>query len=416
MDEQQQLDLIEDAFGAFRAGGPLAHPVGPDAARAMVKHRRRVRIIAATAAAAIAIMIPATGYATGFFDAKGPPVPGNSTAPSVAPSESDPPPPATASITPVAPDGRISATELAHATITLGGHPDESLCRAKTFTFNGSPTTVADSNGRNAIDYTIEKVINVDFDHDGALETVAQINCAIEGPDSIVLALDRDTSGAIVTVGQVAFTGIKQPYRAIFDLRADPNGAVGVQVGDDQVCCTTTDAMVEHQWRSFSFDGAKFTQTAGRTSFTPVAPGTDLGVLPSRLNLGTPVKGVRTGTFSVTVTNWGPNPAPGAVIRVGVGGAHPLPGTLRITTGLHDCTTDKRDGSIQCHLYGFKVQESRTFTFQISSGTANDPAFLATSDPDTVWTSIQAEQPGVRLLQNDTQTRDDQLDNKVTLA
>jgi hypothetical protein len=416
MDEQQQLELIDEAFGAFRAGGPLVHPVGADAARATVRHRRRVRIVIAATAAIVAVLLPATGFATGFFGATGKPVPGTSVEPSVGPSESEPSPSAATSITPFAPDGRISPTDLAHATIELGGHPDQSLCRAKTFTFHGSPTMGADSNGRNQIAYTVEKVINVDFDHDGALETVAQINCAIEGHDSIVVALDRDTSGAIVTVGQVTITGYQEPVQAVFDLRADPNGAVGVQVGDGQVCCDTTDAMIEHQWRSFSYDGTKFTQTAGRTSFTAVAPGTDLGVLPLRLNLGKPVNGVRTGTFSVTVTNWGPNPAPGAVIRVGVGGAHALPGTLRITTDLHDCAINKADRSIQCHLFGFKVKESRTFTFQIGSGTANDPAYLATPDPDTVWTSIQAEQPGVRVLNNDTQTLDAQLTNKVTLA
>src|SRR5690348_6651231 len=121
MDEQQQLELIDEAFGAFRAGGPLVRPVGADAARVTVKHRRRVRIIAATATALIAVLLPATGYATGFFGASGTrPVPGTSIQPSVSPNESDSPPSATTSMTPVAPDGRISPTDLAHATVTLG--------------------------------------------------------------------------------------------------------------------------------------------------------------------------------------------------------------------------------------------------------------------------------------------------------
>jgi hypothetical protein len=424
MDEQQQLDLIDDAFTAFRAGGPLVHPTGADAARATIKHRRRVRLIAATAAAVVAVMIPATGYATGLFDAKGPPpVPGNSTGPSVDPSVSDSPPSASASMTPIAPDGRITMAELAHATVDFGGTPrDQSLCSGSKFTFHGNPT-----GGKYPdVAYSIEKVINVDFDHDGAEETIALINCTIEGHASVVLALDRDTDGKIVTVDQVVITTAKSPFKSVFDVRADANGAVGVQVGDIAVCCAATEEMVEHQWRSYSYDGSAFTQTGGRTSFTPVAAPTDLGVTITGLKLGKPVKGVRKGTATVTVTNHGPKAAPGAVVRFSIGGSKVLSAALQITTDLHDCTTSKNGDlpgngdvylvMIECHLFGFKVGESRSYTFRVSSSTANDPAFTAPAYPDSVASSVQPEQPGVRLLANDPVYNDDSVDNTVTLS
>jgi hypothetical protein len=427
MDEQQQLDLIDDAFSAFRAGGPLVHPIGADAARATIKHRRRVRVIAATAAAVVAVMIPATGYATGLFDAQGPPsVPGNSTGPSVDPSVSESPPATSASMTPVAPDGRITVAELAQATVDFGGTPrGQSLCAEGKFTFHGNPTN-GTSPKNAAMRYSIAKVINVDFDHDGAQETVALVDCAIEGHDSVVLALDKDTNGKIVTVGQVVITTEKSPFKSVFDVRADADGAVGVQVGDRGVCCATSEAMVEHQWRSYTFDGATFAQTGGRTSFTPVAAPTNLGVTVTGLTLGKPVNGVRHGTVTVTVTNHGPKAASGAVITVNVGGLRLLPGSLEIATDLHDCTTKRNkydrpidpaeDVTTTCHLFGFKVGESRLFTFRISSSSANDPVYTATPWPDSVGASVMNEQPGVRVLDTDTDGADNSANGKVTLS
>lgn len=425
MDEQQQLDLIDDAFTTFRAGGPVAHPLGADVARATVKHRRRVRFVAATAAAVVAVMIPATGYATGFFDANGPPpVPGNST--SVTPSISESPPSASASMTPVAPDGRVSITELAQATVDFGPTPkDESLCGGGKFTFHGNPTSGTYPQF-GAESYSIEKVINVDFDHDGALETIALINCRIEGHASVVLALDKDTNGKIVTVGQVVITTSKTSYKSVFDVRADANGAVGIQVGDRGVCCATTEAMVEHQWRSYTFDGSSFAQTGGRTSFTPMAAPTDLGVTVTELKLGPPAKGLRHGTFTVTVTNHGPKAAPGAVLTVSVGGLHLLPVSLDVNTDLHDCATKQNRNpaptdpsefvTVTCHLFGFKVGESRSFTFRITSSAANDSVFTTATQPDRVSASVESEQPGVRVLDIDTNDRNNQADGPVTLS
>jgi len=422
MDEQHQLDLIDDAFTAFRAGGPLVRPIGADAARATIKHRHRVRLIAATAAAVVAVLIPATGYATGLFDAQGPPrVPGNSTGPSAGPSASERPPSASASMTPVAPDGRITIAELAQATVDFGDTPG-SLCGGHKFTFHGNPT----GGKYPAVSYSIEKVVNVDFDHDGAEETIALIDCTIEESSSVVLALDKDTDGTIVTVGQVVTTDSKASIAAIFDVRADANGAVGVQVGDLGTYGDTRDDMVERQWRSFSLNGSAFTQTGGRTSFTPVAAPTNLGVTMSGLTLGKPVNGVRKGSATVTVTNHGPKAAPGAVVRFTIGGSLVLPGSLQVTSDLQDCTTRKSSDvpgnddvyrvAIECHLSGFKVGESRSYTFRVSSSTANDSAFTAPPGPDSVSSGIDAEQPGVRVLRNDPDYRNNAAYNTVTLS
>jgi hypothetical protein len=69
-----------------------------------------------------------------------------------------------------------------------------------------------------------------------------------------------------------------------------------------------------------------------------------------------------------------------------------------------------------CHLFGFKVGESRSFTFRVTSSSANDAVFTGATQPDRVSTSVQMEQPGVRVLDTDTNYQDNQADNTITLS
>jgi hypothetical protein len=115
----------------------------------------------------------------------------------------------------------------------------------------------------------VSKVINVDIDHDGAQEAIALIACAFQGADYAALALDRDADGSIVTIGTVLATGGTTPVKSIFDMRAEPDGTVGLRVGDGDVCCEVRDDMIEHQWRSYRFDGRRFQQSGGPSAFTP---------------------------------------------------------------------------------------------------------------------------------------------------
>lgn len=426
MREDQQFELVEDAFAEFRAGGPLAPPLGADAARTTVRRRRQVRAVAASALAAILIMVPVAVYASGIIDGK--------RAPDVATTiDQDPSPSAESSTSPstsrsassAAPDGRVTSSQLAHATVDFGPAPGgQSLCPTGRFTFAGNPTT----NSHFAMNIAITKIVDVDFDHDGALESVALITCSVQGADSVVLALDRTADGSIVAVGRVVTTSEHDTIRTVFDIRVDDGGAVGVQVGDRGTCCGTTEEMVEHQWRSYGFDGQRFQQTAGPTKFTPVPPGNDLTVTGGGdLVLGAPSGGARRGSLTVTMHNNGPNTAPGAIIEVYVFGEQGLPAAVEIATDLNDCSRTSGKNlqgvtttwRVRCHLYPYAVGASRSYTFRFTSPVANDAKISADAAEQFqqlgVGVSVTEEQPGIRIV-GDPKHENNEVNGRIKLA
>jgi hypothetical protein len=426
MHEDQQLELVEDAFAAFSAGGPLAAPPGTVAARTTVRRRRQVRVVAAGVVAAILIMVPVAVYASGIIDDhRRPdvtttidPDPSLSAEPSTSPSTSQSAPPA-------APDGRATASQLAHATVDFGPAPGgQSLCPTGRFTFAGNPTT----NSHFASRIAITKIVDVDVDHDGALESVALITCSIQGADYVVLALDRTADGSIVAVGRVVTTSETDAIQTVFDIRVDDGGAVGVQVGDRGTCCGSTEEMVEHQWRSYGFDGTGFQQTAGPTKFTPVPPANDLTVTGGGdLVLGAPSGGARRGSLTVTVHNNGPKTAPGAIIEAYVFAEQGLPAAVEIATDLNDCSTTSGknlDGvttvwKVRCHLNPIAVGASRSYTFRFTSPVTNDAKISADAAEQfpklNAGFQIIEEQPGIRILE-DPKNQNNDVNGRIKLA
>ena len=59
-------DYFDDRFAAFRAGGPLVVPAGPGAARAVLRHRRRVH--ATTGGVLVALLVAGTPFAVTTID------------------------------------------------------------------------------------------------------------------------------------------------------------------------------------------------------------------------------------------------------------------------------------------------------------------------------------------------------------
>ena len=423
MHDDQQLDLIEDAFTAFRADGPLGSPLGADAVRVTVRRRRRVRLVAAGALAVILLVAPIAAYASGIVGTRVRPQVGNSTEPAPSPSTSESPAQTSGSTPPSAPDGRVTPDQLAHATVDFGPKtPQEELCPSGTFTFSGNPT--AGKGLARAI--SIAKIVDVDFDHDGALESVALIGCALQGTDYTVLALDRAADGSIVTVGTVVSTSSGSTIQAMFDIRADSDGAVGVQVGDRGVCCSTTEDMVEHQWRGYAFDGARFNQVGGPTKFTAVPEPNDLAVTVSGdLVLGAPSGGARHGSLTATVHNNGPKTAPGAIIEITIAAQQGLPAQIQIATDLNDCSRSSHTSpgvprwTLSCHLYPFAVGESRSYTFRFTSPVSDDAAIRADAGAQfpklTVSASVTEEQPGIRVLE-DHENSNDSVTGRIRLA
>ncbi|MEV0157340.1 hypothetical protein AB0H57_26925 [Micromonospora sp. NPDC050686] len=313
--------LVDAEFTAYRdALVPAVQPAGPDAARATVR-RRRHRAIAVTAAAVVlAVAVPVAGRAA-LDRQPGPPDPGPaqtvepsptgpgspspSTAPSSAPPTSSPtgsPAGSAGAEPPAAPDGRISRAQLLAGKVTLPAwSPDE--CQAdgavrlrKADDDVGEPALVSLAHG--------------DVDADGADETVALVGCRYgEAVGKQVVAFDRDTAGRIVTLGRVARTGEGQ--RDILAYEVTGGGSVRVRVADIQPCCDVPTYLTRDQWRTYRWQGGRFTQTGGPTAFGPDGRLTDLTLTAGELVLGTPdAAGKRTGSLTLTVVNKGPVDVP----------------------------------------------------------------------------------------------------------
>jgi hypothetical protein len=136
----------------------------------------------------------------------------------------------------------------------------------------------------------------------------------------------------------------------------------------------------------------------GERQFTAVAPSTDLGLSVVPGPFGAPSGGVWTGTVTVTVTNAGPNRAPGVFLELYVssGDGAALSKPLKVTP---ECTTEdvRTDGRLTgvhviCHQPALASGADRTTTFQVRLPTANGARDL------NVSAFVYAEQPGVRTL------------------
>src|SRR5689334_4126089 len=88
MAEHEHVELIDAAFAVFRTPESLGVPAGPDAARATVQHRRRVRAVTVSLAAVLAVATPIAAYAVTGHNQAAPPVIGTSVDPSTSPTAS----------------------------------------------------------------------------------------------------------------------------------------------------------------------------------------------------------------------------------------------------------------------------------------------------------------------------------------
>jgi len=149
----------------------------------------------------------------------------------------------------------------------------------------------------------------VDADRDGKYETIVRMRCerglSEVAPEQIIL-LGRGTGGQIRTWGQVVTT--KDGIRQIGEITGLTDGSIRVDVRDRGLCCSSPYTDTQHQWRTYSWDGQKFAQTAGATAFSTQT--VELAVAMNDLVFGKPVDGVRTGTLRVTVQNMGGTAVP----------------------------------------------------------------------------------------------------------
>ncbi|GAA2363361.1 hypothetical protein [Dactylosporangium salmoneum] len=354
--------LLTNAFAGFRDEvTPYVKPAGTAAARATVQHRHKVRAVAASGLAALAIAVPVVAYAAGGAKSNGPPaVPADS--PSVVVTTTSPAAPSPdASTTPAAPDGRITKADLGNATFNIPAWPkgfDDGCAKGSVKFASGKAST--DSSTRIQGD-----PVYIDVDHDGAQETVVIVSCSPQGTDYKVLALDRDAQGKIVTLGQVVGSAGSEgqegkDIETIWGVEAGDNGQVRVDVGEYRPCCDMTQSS-QHQWRMYGWNGSAFTQTGGPTAFGPNPNVTDLTVSAEKLTMVATGATAWEGTFKLTIHNAGQFATPGKVeINLIINQTW----TVLSTT---DCKV--QTGNTACQVSSIPAGGSKVVTIKLSAQT-----------------------------------------------
>ncbi|MEV4631579.1 hypothetical protein AB0J90_35450 [Micromonospora sp. NPDC049523] len=351
-------DFALDAeFAAFRTGLlDQITPPGPDAVRSTVRHRRRVATTTGLALALVLVIGPVAAVASLNHTPNPSPSTGTTADPTPSPTVAPTPTPSTAPTTPAAPDGRISPTELRGATVDLPAWRPGPGCPD-----SGARLT---AEGVDDGDNVLVKTAYGDIDGDGATETVALVRCMVgqAGPSQVV-AFDRDPAGKIVTLGQVVRSDLNTP-QWLLDLQVRANGVVRVQVADLAPGGGWDLDWSQRQWRGYTWNGQRFTQSEGERSFPDNPYNMNLTVTATDLVYGAPDDGgTRTGEITVTMTNVGPTAAPRPrldfKLTPGGGGSSASP-------GWYACQEHSMQGEhLYCGLPPLEPGQERKLTFHI---------------------------------------------------
>src|SRR6266511_4172498 len=283
MSDYETENLLRTSFAQFETVASMAAPA-PDRARvvAIANRRQSIRMAVIGAAAALVVAVPVVAWAVrGPHVGPTPPGPASSTSATPQPSESaagTSAPPSAATLAP------IELDELARSTVDIPAWPAGAMpgCPSGLFRFEGRQTPVHGPGAPPGLTMEILKTVPVDVDRDGLAETAVLLSCWVQ-------------------------------VRSVLDIRADAGGGVGVEVGDvGSLQTSEVAALTQRQWRSYTWDGSRFRQSGGPTTFPPNPNIADLTVTASDLRLGPVTGGARHGTLTVTVTNNGPGSPPRA--------------------------------------------------------------------------------------------------------
>ncbi|MEU7920633.1 hypothetical protein [Micromonospora zamorensis] len=306
--------LLRERLSAYRndvvsrVTGP-----GPDQARHLLRRRRRMTAVAVAVAAVVLVVAPVVANAALRGD-RNPPVPAESVQPTTPPTSAPPTPTPTGSPTPTpttnaptVPDGRISRAQLLATRVDLPNwQPGE---------MEGGCTTSkvrlqTDTKKVYVPELTDDEFEHGDVDGDGAAETIAVVGCRYgEVSAKQVVAFDRDRDGRIVTVGRVVRTG--DGFDDILAMEIDQSGSVKVRVADIALCCSTPEYLRREQVRTYRWNGERFSQNDGPTTFGKDPRLTDLRMSMTHELVDAPGTDTRRKLTTVfTVTNAGPTDAP----------------------------------------------------------------------------------------------------------
>jgi hypothetical protein len=276
--------------------------------RAIARRRRTARAVVIGVVAVLVLAVPMAAFAIVGTGAHRHPVhpPPSSSVDKATPSPSAS---ASASATPAATaHAQISPEELVAAGVTL---PPWTPSRAA-----NCPRKIT---GFDTLDRGVTVMLyisaQVDVDRDGSPEVVGWFRClgtvgqpgfAGNGEDSQVVAFTRDSTGAIVVLGQVVTT-FDGPVKGIGKIAASGTD-VSVEVRD-WYCCGPG-VSYQQQTRTYRWDGQRFNQSDGPRGFpdNPKLPRlVDLALTTDNLVYAAPENGQRTATLRFTVTNRGPD-------------------------------------------------------------------------------------------------------------
>lgn len=304
--------LVDDALAELRAEAlPFITPPGVDAARVVVRRRRRTRVAALSVLLAVLVLAPVAAF--GSIDRHSRPTP-LQPSPTASPSSSAPASPqgspsAAPDSTPSAarPAGTDAPTDLADAYLTVPAWDgSDAACPSGRTTFTGGHSPWS-----GPARLTLLSTTAVDVDHDGGTETLAVIWCersdtgAGVGPRQLV-AIKAQPDGTLHTLGRVLRTTITDAAD-ILDV-AGAGGRVQVTVADIVLCCATPKLQQLHQVRTFAWSGTAFRQIGGPTSFIADRDAADITVTASA-TVGAATNGKRSGTLTIVLHNHGPHAA-----------------------------------------------------------------------------------------------------------
>ncbi|MGY0230349.1 hypothetical protein [Longispora urticae] len=292
-----------------------------------------------------------------------------------APQTTDTPTPAASLSARPSPTG--TAIDLANSTLDIPAWPGDTSphCQGTKTLTDGVAPGAASGPTRHIV---LGKVVTGDVNHDGTLDTVAVIRCRTgQNPMSQLVAFEAGPSGGVRTIGRIVGPARLQTtteLSTIFDLKVSDEGDIQAEVGDFTGLTDQDSAQYsQHQFRTYRWDGQKFAQHAGPTSFAKNPNFSRLTVTTTDLQFGPLTGGQRTGTLKVTVHNDGAGPAWGTTLSIWAPGF-----VLRSGSGWDGCTPypsgPDRVGA-KCVIGKLQPGETRTFTYGFSTGSGSvDPA------------------------------------------
>ena len=229
--------------------------------------------------------------------------------------------------------GPVTPADLCNATLLIPSWADsDTACAHGTVHMKDGKSPPLPRTNSVASQIRIATIVGADVDHDGVAEAVVVISCPVGDPPlDQVVAFGRTASGTIHTLGQV-IGPVNGGINKATGLAANSDGSIRVEVtkvlgSDDHAVASQV-----HQWRTYSWGGQRFTQTAGSTSFDADKSTTHLTIAATSIVLAKPQGAVRHGSLTVTVANTGATPAAGVSIRPilteGITGVAESPGTV----------------------------------------------------------------------------------------